>query len=114
MHSTKFWIQKSYSNTFKEIGADVIFTISPLFLRAAFQRRIPFEEGAARVQETGICPCAATVLAVVVGERVALVAGVMVLVCKRKARIQLISSVKGDKFKLDMLDKPLFGNWTYM
>ena len=69
-------------HTFKEIGADVIFAKSPLVLRAAFQRRIPFEEGAARVrQEAGICPCAATVLAVVVGERVALVAGVMVLVC---------------------------------
>ena len=52
-----------------------------MVLRAAFPRRIPFQEGAAGVQEAGICPGGAAVEAVVVGERVALVAGVMVLVC---------------------------------
>ena len=55
-------------------------------LRAAFQRRIPFQEAAAGVQQAGICPRGAAVEAVVVGEGVALVTCVMVLVCNRGVR----------------------------
>ena len=93
MHSIKFWIRKII-NTFKEIGADIVFARCALALGATFQRRIPFEEAGARVQEAGVRPRAAAVLAVVEGERVALVAGVMVLVCNvgilRKATIKVI------------------------
>ena len=57
----------------------MIFTLLPLVLRAAVLREIPFQEVAASVR-TVACLRPTAVLAVVVREGVALVAGVMVLV----------------------------------
>ena len=63
------------------ISTDFVFTRFSLFFRTAILRSIPFQEDAARIERAGACPGVATVETVVVGERVALVTGVMVLVC---------------------------------
>ena len=58
-------------------------------LGAAMQRRVPFQEGVARIQRAGAFFDTATVEAVVVGEGVALFAGVMVLVYNKSVRGRL-------------------------
>ena len=63
------------------ISADFILAGSSLLFGAAVLWRVPFQEDAAGIKRTGACPGVATVEAVVVGERVALVTGVVVLVC---------------------------------
>ena len=57
----------------------MIFALLPLLLRTAVHREIPFQEVAASIR-TAACLRGAAVLAVVVREGVALVAGVVVLV----------------------------------
>ena len=66
------------------ISTDFVFTRFSLFFRTAILRSIPFQEDAARIERAGACPGVATVETVVVGEGVALVTGVVVLVCDKR------------------------------
>ena len=63
------------------ISADFVFTTCSLLFRAAILRRVPFQEDAAGIERAGACPGVATVKSVVVGEGVALVTGVVMVIC---------------------------------
>ena len=68
------------------IRTNFIVARSSMLLRTAVFRRIPFQEIAAGIQRAGAFLGAAAVEPVVVGEGVALVTCVMVLVCNRGVR----------------------------
>ena len=76
---------------FKVIGANMIFALLTLVNRAAVHREIPFQEVAASIRAVA-CLGGAAVLPVVVREGVALVTGVVVLVCNGGVKKGLQSS----------------------